>query len=113
MTIIASSGVAPAIQAYPAPGAPVGTFSINGYALGAGGGGLNTPNATLDLTVWGLQQIEAQINQTQSGGLLGVSATTGPQGRLQISSPAGVPITIAGAATVLTALGLTAGTFVG
>ncbi len=113
MTIIASSGIAPAIQAYPASSAPVGAFSINGYALGAGGGGLGTPNATLDLTVWGLAQIEAQINQTQSGGLVNVSATTGPQGRLQISSPAGVPIEIAGAAAVLTALGLTSGSFVG
>jgi hypothetical protein len=112
MTVITSSGLTPAMQAYPAPGAAAGAFSINGYPLGAGGGGLGTSNATLDLSQWGLAQLEAQINQTQSGGLVGVTATTGPQGRLQISSPAGVPIVIAGAAAVLIALGLTSGSFV-
>lgn len=88
-----------------------GAFSINGVALGAGGQGLNTPGALLDLTQWGLQQLMAQINQTMGGPLAPVTATTSA-GRLLLTSPPGVPIVIAGSAAILTCLGLVAGTTV-
>lgn len=99
---------------YPAPGALAGIFglfTINGFPIGAGGGGLGTPGALLDLTQWGLSQIISQINGTNTGAIANVSAATAPPAALELSSPPGVPIVIAGVAGVLKALGLTAGTY--
>lgn len=99
---------------YPAPSAfagILGLFTINGFPLGAGGGGLGTAGALLDLTQWGLGNIISQINGTTSGPIANVTASSGPPGALELASPPGVPIVIAGAAGVLKALGLTAGTY--
>jgi hypothetical protein len=89
----------------------LGSFTINGYAIGAGGGGLGTPGALLDLTQWGLSQIISQVNGLNAGPLAGVTASSAPPGALRLASPAGVPIVIAGASGVLKALGLTSGTY--
>lgn len=109
-----SSGQTLAGTGYPAPGALagiIGLFTINGFPIGAGGGGLGTPGALLDLTQWGLGNIISQINGTNTGAIANVSASSEPPGALELSSPPGVPIVIAGAAGVLKALGLTAGTY--
>lgn len=79
-----------------------GALTINGVAVsGTGDAGAGI----LDLVDWGLKEIVVSVNANVPG----VTASITPQGRLQLASLVGVPITIAGSANVLTALGLTAG----
>ncbi len=84
----------------------IGTLTINGMNIGA-----ETENGSgLDLTKWQQQDVVHAINAAL-GGVVVVSIT--PQGRIALQSAAGVQITIGGSANVLTALGFTAGGFIG
>lgn len=82
----------------------IGALSVNGIALSSNSAG----NALVDLTTWGAKELANAISQSVPG----VSALVTPRNRLQLSSAPGFQITIAGSANILTALGLTAGSFV-
>lgn len=84
----------------------VGLLTINGINIASGGE--RRTDSQLDLTMWGLKEIVNAVN----GGVAGVAASISPQGRLRLQSAPGFQITIAGAANVLAALGLTAGAYI-
>jgi hypothetical protein len=84
----------------------IGALTIQGVNI-SGAGGSNGVGS-LDLTTWGNKDIIAAIN-----GLTNVSASVNRDGKISLSTPTNVPIVIAGNATVLAALGLTAGNYNG
>lgn len=82
----------------------LGKFSVNGFVVGGAGG--SSGSALLDLCTWGNKDIVTNINGSNTG----IAASINQNGRIVLQSPTGMPITIAGDAATLAALGFTAGT---
>lgn len=101
--IIGSPGINPLPNAL---AGCIGTFTVNGVSIGS-----ETENGPgLDLTQWQQQDVVHAINAALGGAVV---ASITPQGRIQLQSAPGVQISIGGSANILTALGFTAGGFIG
>ena len=90
-----------------ASAAVLGALTINGLNIGGSGGSAGA--ALLDLTTWGQKEIVNFINQSP----LGINAFIDRNARINLQSATGVAINISGSATMLAALGLVAGNYVG
>lgn len=82
----------------------IGTLTVQGVNIAGAGG--SAGGALLDLTIWGNKEIIAAIS-----GLTNVTASINRDGKIVLSTPAGVAIAVGGSAVLLAAIGLTAGNF--
>jgi hypothetical protein len=84
----------------------LGALTINGVNIGGSGGSAGA--GLIDLTTWGNKDIVSFIN-----GATNVVASVNRDGKIVLQTATGVAINIAGGATLLAALGLVAGNYVG
>jgi len=89
------------------PAAVLGALTINGVNIGGAGGSSGV--SLLDLTTWSNKDIVNYVNNANTG----VQASVNRNGAIVLQTATGVAINIAGGATVLAALGLVAGNYVG